>query len=81
MVCDEPCTAWVTVRTAKWDGAEGGSEHAVAAHHLVVLGASWVALEAVGTSRDVLVTFMLVVHEWGVVDGRWLWPSCRGVHP
>ena len=51
------------------------------AHCLVILGASWVALEAVGTSRDVSVTFVLVVHERGVVDGQWLWPSCRGVRP
>ena len=52
-----------------------------AVHRLVVLGASWVDLEAVGTARDVSVTFVLVVCERGVVDGRWLWPSCRGVHP
>ena len=52
-----------------------------AAHRLVVLGASWVGLEAVGTARDMSVTFVLVVCERGEVDGQWLWPSCRGVHP
>ena len=49
-------------------------------HHLVILGASWVALEAVSISMDMLVMFMLVVHEWGVMDSRWLWPLCQAVH-
>ena len=39
-----------------------------ATHRLVVLGASWVAVEAVGMSRDVLVMFVLFVHERGVLD-------------